>query len=154
MWHSLSNLRFHGKRISHHFFPSYHGHSLADAHAAIIKRMLHSRYVETELERMAYLEEATRGPTNIQDMASLIRARCADTQVHVFDQIEREDDHKPPIDSLQAIKSKHCFTYQNNECYALVKSGEEETRTEFQFRNKHSMKLKFSRTADGWDVYK
>ena len=26
MWHSLSNLRFHGKRISHHFFPSYHGH--------------------------------------------------------------------------------------------------------------------------------
>jgi hypothetical protein len=44
MWHWLSQTHFAKRRISHHFFASYHGHSLADAHAASIKRLIRTEY--------------------------------------------------------------------------------------------------------------
>jgi hypothetical protein len=51
MWHWLSTHRFSNKRISHPFFASYHGHSLADAHAASIKRFIRTDYKMSQLQR-------------------------------------------------------------------------------------------------------
>ena len=67
MHHALSELRFGQKRISHHFFASYHGHSLADGHAAVIKRAPHTRYKMTQLERLTKNPTATWGPATVDD---------------------------------------------------------------------------------------
>jgi len=53
MWHWLSKNKFGQKRISHHFFASYHGHSLADAHAASIKRSMRTDYNRSQLQRFS-----------------------------------------------------------------------------------------------------
>jgi len=51
MWHWISTNRFSNKRITHHFFASYHGHSLADSHAASIKRIIRTEYNMSQLQR-------------------------------------------------------------------------------------------------------
>ena len=151
MNHQLSTEKFDQKRLCHNFFPSYHGHSLADAHAAIIKRALTTRYLETEVERMAFLKEATWGPTSVAEMASVLRSRCSATEVHIFDHIQRKAQHRPDIQPLQAIKSNHCFVYEHNSCNAFAKTGDEQpTAQDFKFKSRKHRRLKLVRRAEGW----
>ena len=73
MWHFLSTYRFSAKPIIHHFFASYHGHSLADAHAASIKKVLHSQYNTSQLQRFSPNTSALYwGPANAKDFSSLL----------------------------------------------------------------------------------
>jgi hypothetical protein len=53
MWHWLSTHLFNQQRITHHFFVSYHGHSIADAHAASAKCLLHNDYSFSQFERLS-----------------------------------------------------------------------------------------------------
>jgi hypothetical protein len=79
MWHLLSSLRFSNKRIEHHFFVSYHGHSLADGHAAVIKRALLHRYQASELTRKAAAtSSADWGPQTSAELLQLLQS-CANT---------------------------------------------------------------------------
>ncbi len=126
MWHALSELRFHQKRITHHFFASYHGHSLADAHAAVIKRALHTRYKTTQLERLTNNPSATWGPATVDDAAAILTANCSNIEVHIFRDIDRDEERKPQVRGINSIKSMHCLTYEGGTCRARERTGERE----------------------------
>lgn len=123
MWHCLSLLRFGGKRITHNFFASYHGHSLADGHAASVKRCLLKRYLLTELERSTGQRTASFGPTNVTQVAEVISAECANTHVQIFSSIDRDNERKPQVKGIEHIKSYHSFVYQNGQCFAKERTN-------------------------------
>ena len=129
MWHSLSTLRFSNKLITHHFFASYHGHSLADGHAAVMKRVLLARYRITELERSIPGAGATWGPSTIEEAAAVTRANCANTEVHVFTDIDRDGERKPKVRAINSLKAMHCFAYCDGLCCAT--RGTDEGEKEF-----------------------
>jgi len=131
-WHSLSTLRFHSKPITHHFFPSYHGHSLVDGHAAIIKRALNTRYNESEFERATHAATATWGPASISDVKLILEANCKNGSI-VFDDIDRDPANKPDITPVPSIKIQHSIRFMGGECAAFKKTGDA-VGTEFVFR--------------------
>jgi len=117
MWHVLSILRFHKKRITHHFFASYHGHSLADSHAAIIKRVVLSQYQFSQFQRFSAATFALYwGPSTAHELAQLISQGCSNTRVHVLPDIDRDKERKPQIQGINSIKIMHCFQYQDGVC--------------------------------------
>jgi hypothetical protein len=122
-WHALSVLRFDRKPITHNFFASYHGHSLADGHAAVVKRCLHSQYLLSELERTTHQPDATWGPAGVKEVAEVISRKCANTEVVVFNEIDRDGERRPTVRSIPGIKSYHWFLYQDGKCYAKERSG-------------------------------
>ena len=124
MWHVLSGLRFSQKPIRHHFFASYHGHSMADAHAAAVKRTLRSAYSISELQRITRQATAGWGPASAADLAVLLPDACANTQVKVYPTIDREWKQKEDVCAIPAIKSYHCFEYQGGQCKAFVRTGD------------------------------
>ena len=129
MWHALSVLRFSSKRISHHFFASYHGHSLADGHAAIMKRTLKKHYDISELQRLTKQPSATWGPADVHQVASILAKECANTQVKVFDDIYRDESQKPDPARIPSVKAMHCLTYSASVCTRQEKTGEGEKLT-------------------------
>jgi len=123
MWHWLSKMRFGNKRISHHFFASYHGHSLADGHAAVIKRVLRSDYNRSELHRISpVLSTIEWGPENAAQFGNLLLKSCR-SQVHVFPSIDRDPALKPDPLPLVSIKSQHRFDYENGLCFASERTA-------------------------------
>jgi hypothetical protein len=117
MWHFLSICRFSHKPIIHHFFASYHGHSLADSHAAAIKRVLHSQYNTSQLQRFSPNTSALYwGPVNASEFAVLLSHACSNTQIHVFPSIDRDPLLKPMCSAVPEIKKNHCFVYVNGIC--------------------------------------
>ena len=90
MWHWLSKNKFGQKRISHHFFASCHGHSLADAHAASIKRSLRTDYNRSQLQRFSTTDLAVYwGPEDAVQLASVV-SRCCKTMALVIPYIDRD----------------------------------------------------------------
>jgi hypothetical protein len=132
MWHILSSLRFSQKRISHHFFAAYHGHSLADGHAAIIKRALYTQYNVSEHERNHSVPSATFGPATVEEVAVTVRKDCKNTTVTVFTDIEREDKIKQQIKAIHRIKDRHSFTFCAGVCYAQNQTNDD-LRFQFEF---------------------
>jgi len=127
MWHMLSTLRFNGKRITHNFFSSYHGHSLADAHAATDKRILHTQYNISQQLRLNPTEaDMYWGPSSATDLAALLSSHATKTECIVLPTITRDENNKPDILPLDHIKRKHCFVYENNLCRAYEQTGEGE----------------------------
>jgi hypothetical protein len=124
MWHVLSRTRFDQKPIRHHFFASYHGHSLADAHAAAVKRTLRSAYSISELQRITRQATAGWGPASAADLAALLPDACSNTQVKVYPDIDRNWEHKDDVRAIPAIKSYHCFEYQGGQCQAFECTGD------------------------------
>src|SRR4051812_29500003 len=98
MWHFLSTYRFNRKPIYHHFFASYHGHSLADGHAASIKRVLHTQYNTSQLQRFSPTTSALYwGPSNANDFGLLLQQSCDKTKIHIFPTINRDPKLKPNV---------------------------------------------------------
>jgi hypothetical protein len=134
MWHALSTLRFDKKRITHHFFASYHGHSLADSHAATIKRVLRSQYNLSQMQRLcADTFVLFWGPANALELAPLLAHVGSNTRVHVLPNIDRDKERKPAIQGINLIKSKHCFRYQGGLCYAAELSWDDQPSQQFSF---------------------
>jgi hypothetical protein len=123
MWHALSSLRFDRKPICHHFFASYHGHSIADGHAATIKRALNTRYNISQFERMTRNPNATWGPTKVKEFAEILNKTCQGTEASVFEVLDRSEENKPEVTGIPAIKSMHCFLYQDNTCRCWPRSN-------------------------------
>jgi hypothetical protein len=123
MWQWLSTQRFAGRRISHHFFASYHGHSLADAHAAAIKRILRSEYQRSQLQRISPVLSAIEwGPEDAMQLGRLLD-KAASTQVCVIPHIDRDTALKPDPFPLVHIKRQHCFDYEKGKCYSAELSA-------------------------------
>jgi hypothetical protein len=124
MWHWLSTHRFSNKPIIHNFFASYHGHSLADAHAATIKRALRSQYHASQLQRFSPNTIALYwGPADASDYAALLSHACPSTRIHVFPHIDRDPLLKPKCSAVPEIKKQHCFVYANGQCAMAAESG-------------------------------
>ena len=132
MWHALSSLRFDSKSITHHFFASYHGHSLADGHAAVIQRCLHTRYLASEHDRHQSNPSATFGPATVAAVADSICKECQNTTAVVFPHIEREDKIKQRVKAIKDIKQRHSFTYGAGVCYAQDQTNDD-VRYSFEF---------------------
>lgn len=127
MWHMLSSMYFDGKRITHNFFTSYHGHSLADAHAATDKRLLRTQYDVSQQQRFQPTEASIYwGPCSAADLAALLSAHATNTQAFHLPSIPRDEGLKPDVLPLNAIKSKHCFVYERNTCRAFERTNEGE----------------------------
>jgi len=123
MWHFLSTYRFSGKPIIHNFFASYHGHSLADAHAASIKKLLRSQYNISQLQRFSPDTSALYwGPGNAKDFSALIDHSCSNSVIYVFDSIDRDPLLKPNCSAVNEIKKNHCYVYAIGKCAAAMLS--------------------------------
>ncbi len=117
MWHWLSTQKFNNKRISHHFFASYHGHSLADAHAASIKRLIRTEYNMSQLQRFdTTLLAIYWGPEDAVQLGGLLK-KCSNTQICVFPHIDRDPALKPDPFRIPHIKRQHRFDYENGQCF-------------------------------------
>jgi hypothetical protein len=124
MWHFLSTYCFDKKTILHNFFASYHGHSLADSHAAAIKKALHTQYNTSQIQRFSPTASALYwGPSNATEFAALLAHACANTHIHVFSSIDRDPKLKPDVSSIKHIKSQHCFVYQDGLCASAATSS-------------------------------
>ncbi|MDR3738010.1 MAG: hypothetical protein P4L40_03230 [Terracidiphilus sp.] len=135
MWWWLSNHRFDGHRISHHFFASYHGHSLADAHAAAIKRAIRTEYNLSQLQRFSAVQLAIYwGPATAAELSHVLQ-KCSSTQIVVFPHIDRDPALKPDPIGVVQIKRQHRFDYEKGLCYrAELSEGKEKKRFSFQLR--------------------
>ena len=51
-------------------------------------------------------------------MCSKLLRPFENTQVIVFDDIDRDEERKPHVNSINSIKSYHSFTYQDEKCRA------------------------------------
>jgi hypothetical protein len=124
MWSFLSYKFFDGKRITHNFFASYHGHSTADAHAATCKRLLRAAYNTSELERKVPSAQALKwGPTNASEFSQLLRKFATRTHSYTIPFIPRDEQLKPPIREIKGIKSQHSFVYQGEDCRSFEKTN-------------------------------
>lgn len=133
MWSWLSNHRFNKNRISHHFFASYHGHSLADAHAASIKRTIRTEYNMSQLQRFSAVQLAIYwGPANALELGNLLQ-KCSNTQIVVFPHIDRDPALKPNPIPLVHIKRQHRFDYEKGQC-ARSELSEGALKTLFSFQ--------------------
>ena len=133
MWHALSTLRFDRKRMIHNFFASYHGGSLADGHAAHVKKIMHSQYKISWQQRLSRCRDALYwGPSSASEIAALVSQRCANTRAHVFPDIDRTESNKPSVNGINSIKTMHSFVYENGTCRA-AKGTRDETTFPFSF---------------------
>jgi hypothetical protein len=67
------------------YFASYHGHSIADGHAASIKRVIRSEYNTSQLQRFNSADMVIYWrPANAQEMGRLLQRKCGQTQIMVF----------------------------------------------------------------------
>ena len=125
MWQWISVNKFNNKRISHHFFASYHGHSLADSHAAADKRLLHAAYNTSELQRKVVTEDPISwGPSSGTALSSLLTENASRTHAFYLPSIPRDADIKPNIAGLNLIKSKHRFEYAEGHMPCLSAHGQ------------------------------
>jgi len=119
MWHHLSTIYFKGKRITHNFFASYHGHSLADSHAGRVKQVIKSEYISSQQSRMTNHNQPTYwGPSSANDIQLILHKRVEHTSATVLDTIDRDAALKPNVAGIVDIKQKHCFVYEGNLCSA------------------------------------
>jgi hypothetical protein len=136
MWHYLSFFRFGGQRISHHFFASYHGHSLADTHAASIKQVTRTEYIASQQQRAQGSPASNWGPTSAADLEPILTQHCQDTRVYVLNDIDRGERLKPNIRGLHSIKKQHSFTYEKGTCKASKLTNKGKVRLfGFHYRN-------------------
>jgi hypothetical protein len=125
MWHFLSSASFSNKPIAHNFFSSYHGHSMADSHAATDKRLLRAAYNTSELQRKEVSEAPISwGPSSGADLSTLFTENASRTQSFYLPSIPRDADLKPHIAGLTLIKSQHRFEYAEGTCLAFQRTGE------------------------------
>jgi hypothetical protein len=123
MWHWLSQTHFAKRRISHHFFASYHGHSLADAHAASIKRLIRTEYNMSQLQRFDTTTLAMYwGPEDAAAVGRLIK-KSRNTEICVIPQIDRDPKLKPDPQPLVHIKQQHRYDYENGLCFRSERSA-------------------------------
>jgi len=126
MWHFLSSSCFDGKLIAHNFFASYHGHSLADSHAAVDKRLLRAAYNTSELSRRTVSEEPISwGPSSAAALVPVFSENAARTQAFHLPSIPRNAALKPNIAGINLIKSKHRFEYAEGTCLAFPRTGQD-----------------------------
>ena len=138
MWHMISCIYFQGKRITHNFFPSYHGHSICDSHAAVDKQIIKREYISSQQQRMNVGNKTIYwGPNSIRDIQLLIMNKLDNTTVIILDSIDRDPELKPSIAPLDRIKQKHCFVYENHTCIAYDMSIESTTTYPIPFTFKH-----------------
>ena len=124
MWHFLSTMYFQQKRITHNFFTSYHGHSMADAHAAADKRLLRAQYDVSELDRkIPSAKPLNWGPSSAADLAHLLGKFASKTQSFTLPFSPRDEQLKPNIRSLKGIKSRHSFIYENDQCRSFEQTN-------------------------------
>lgn len=112
MWHELA--KEHQKMIVHSFFASYHGHSLADGHAATVKSIIRREFIASEGDRRSN-RKVNYGPTCADDMKDVLDRvlhTCYETVVIPIS-IDRSFP-KPSIPAIPEIKKKHCFVYRSN----------------------------------------
>ena len=134
MWHFLSSASFSNKLIAHNFFASYHGHSMADSHAATDKRLLRGAYNTSELQRKEVSEAPISwGPSSAADLSTLFIENASRTQSFHLPSIPRDADIKPNVAGLNLIKSKHRFQYTNGACLAFKRTGQD-AGLPFQFK--------------------
>jgi len=126
MWSWLSMNRFNRKRIAHNFFASYHGHSLADSHAAAIKRILRRQYNVSVMQRFSTTTAAIYwGPASAEEFGALLQY-ATESQIHLFPSIDRDPLLKPNILPLNEIKKHHSFIYENGLCRSFERTNEGE----------------------------
>jgi len=136
MWHHLSSCYFNGKYITHNFFASYHGHSLADGHAAQVKQAIKSEYLSSQQSRMAIIKSTSKsipwGPASSKDIKMIIERKINQTTATAMTDIDRDTELKPKVKSIPDIKQKHCFVYSQNQC-KMYDLTHDENPTFFRF---------------------
>jgi len=120
----------YNKYIQHHFFASYHGHSIADGHAGSVKTAVKKKFIEMEGERRRHNSSQVDGPINASQVQQIIDNRFENGNVftYVFEQINRNEILKLDVDSIPQIKSYHRFDhFPSGQCNLYVTSQSNES---------------------------
>lgn len=137
MWHHLSSLFFDRKPIEHHFFASYHGHSLCDAHAAQVKGCIKGDYICSDQQRMEVKLDRNWKPywgvSSAPEIQVILNKAISNTTAITLTDIDRDPELKPKVAPIVNIKEKHKFVYQQNQC-TMYDLSNSENPTFFQFR--------------------
>ncbi len=118
LFHSLAAI-FH-KRITHHLFEAYHGHSMADGHAGHIKSIIKHAFINEQGQRQK--GELHDGPQNATELKELINNET--TFVYLFPSVIRDPFHKPDVKSIPNISKYRCFDYIYNDCMMYERSND------------------------------
>lgn len=100
--------------IEHHYFPAYHGHSLADGHAGTLKSAFRRFKVEIEGKRLKDFP-LLQGPVNCHQLKEQLLTKVKNTQIIVYDTIPRDEKLKPTLKNAQKldhIKQAHCLRFK------------------------------------------
>jgi hypothetical protein len=103
-----------GIQINHNFFPSYHGHSLADGHAGTLKSCAKKLNIWTEGERLKGFP-CMKGPQSASELAGQLQTKMKNTKMVVFDKVDRQPRLKPAekdLEKLDKIKSFHWMIFK------------------------------------------
>lgn len=99
-----------GIHIQHHFFPSYHGHSLADGHAGTLKSAFRRSQIKVEGDRLKSLQ-FIQGPKNVHELKSELQPKLRNTTIIPFDSIPRDARRKTKDIKIAHLKEMHRFTF-------------------------------------------
>ena len=108
MIHKLAKNQLQGKRITYHFFPAYHGHSICDAAASYAKSALQSN--------LNFTQHTPQNITELCDIISKVSHHQA-TPIHAL----TTPVHKTK--TLSKIRSYHKFVF-TSECIDAYKTSD------------------------------
>ena len=124
------------KKVSYHFFASYHGSGVWDAHFAsnngAIRRFL------LEMEKQRYKRESLDfSPlSELKTLVEVLLKSLSNTVVHEFQNIDRSMHLKPDVRAIIDIKSHHYFEFiGTNTINCSILSGNKFPNNRHQFSN-------------------
>lgn len=119
LFHLLSAVT--GKRITHHVFAAYHGHSMADGHAGHIKSVIRRAFIGSEGERVK--GRVVDGPADGKDVQQLL-SKEGNTSVWLFPSILREPHLKPDVLPVPRISRYRCFDHDRGQPTMYARSND------------------------------
>jgi hypothetical protein len=119
LFHLLSAIT--QKRITHHLFAAYHGHSMADGHAGHIKSVIRRAYIGTQGQRAQ--GQVVDGPADASDVQALL-SKEGNTSVWLFPFILREPHLKPDVLPVPHISRYRCFDHDRGQLTMYARSND------------------------------
>ena len=99
-----------GMQFIHNYFPSYHGHSLADGHAGVLKRSHKKANVLAEGEQLKG-DYTIKSIQTVQQLKEFMETNIKSTKITLFEKIDRNPALRKVIrncDKIDQIKQVHC----------------------------------------------
>src|SRR4051812_2450895 len=102
----------YAKSVMYYFFPSYHGHTLCDAHIAKLHSIIERALINAQGDRHRADVSSIDHISSAKHLASVVMSSSQQMQVFVLPGMDSTPSLKPSRQSLKlGIRKYHCFQY-------------------------------------------